>query len=194
MDEQIEEMRLGRLEFLLMNNPVRRWMQKHVEFSIFLRMLERQRINLHGKAIMDAGCGSGYGTELIIKEFNPSLVTAFDLMPEQIQLARKRRLDVDFRVGDARKIKSADSSFDAVFIYAILHHIPEWKSVLAETVRTLNSVGVLLLEEPHTPRPDWPELEAGIEEAGLVIVEKKPWLFGRYRSYLCQKQPASAVA
>jgi hypothetical protein len=29
------EMRLGRLEFAAMNNPVRRWLQKHIEFMIF---------------------------------------------------------------------------------------------------------------------------------------------------------------
>jgi len=187
MNEQIEEMRLGRFEFLMMNNPVRRWRLRHKEFPIFLKMLEHQRIDLSGKAIMDAGCGSGYSTELIIKEFNPSLVTAFDLMPEQIRLARKRRLEVDFYVGDARSIKTADSSFEAVFIYAILHHIPAWKLALAETVRVLKPGGVLLLEEPHTPMLGWPELEAGIEEAGLVIVEKKRWQSGYFRCYLCKK-------
>jgi len=30
-----KEMRLGKLGFAAMNNPIRRWFQKHVEFRIF---------------------------------------------------------------------------------------------------------------------------------------------------------------
>jgi len=73
--------RLGRFEFLMMNNPLKRWRQKHWEFALFLGMLERRRLDLRGKAIMDAGCGDGYSTELIVKRFGPSQVMAFDLMP-----------------------------------------------------------------------------------------------------------------
>jgi hypothetical protein len=61
----VEQMRLGRIEFLAMNNPLKRWLQKHVEFRVFRRHLEKHHIDLTGKAILDAGCGSGYGTELI---------------------------------------------------------------------------------------------------------------------------------
>ena len=185
MRESQEQMRLGWFEFLMMNNPLRRWRLRRTEFPIFLEMLRHQRIDLHGKAIMDAGCGSGYSTELIIKEFSPSRITAFDFMPEQITLAARRGLDVEFYVGDARRMQAEDSSFDAVFMYAILHHIPEWKDVLKETHRVLKTGGVFLFEEPHNL--DWPILETAIEEAGLVIRKKVPWLFGRFRSYLCQK-------
>lgn len=187
MSEFVEQMRLGRFEFLVMNNPIRRWRQKHTEFSIFLKMLSHQRIDLHGKTIMDAGCGSGYSTELIIKKFSPAKVIAFDLMPEQIKLASRRGLNVQFYVGDARRMQAEDSSLDAVFMYAILHHIPQWETVLGETYRVLKTGGVLLFEEPHRQRLEWAELERGIKETGLVILEKKPWFFGYFRSYLCQK-------
>jgi len=36
-----DHMRLGMLEFIAMNNPLRRWIQKHVEFKIFKRRLEK---------------------------------------------------------------------------------------------------------------------------------------------------------
>jgi len=53
------DMRLGKLEFLAMNNPLRRWVQKHVEFRIFKNQLQKRDIHLEDGVIMDAGCGSG---------------------------------------------------------------------------------------------------------------------------------------
>jgi methylase of polypeptide subunit release factors len=87
----VEQMRLGRIEFMAMNNPLKRWLQKHVEFRLFRRHLEKHHIDLTGKAILDAGYGSGYGTELIAAAFAPCQLVAFDLMPEQIALARRRK-------------------------------------------------------------------------------------------------------
>ncbi len=54
------EMRLGKTEFYAMNNPVRRFIQKYWEFRVFINFLKKQKINLSGKVIIDAGCGSGY--------------------------------------------------------------------------------------------------------------------------------------
>jgi SAM-dependent methyltransferase len=181
-----ESIRLGKFEFLAMNNPIRRFRQKYGEFPLFLKMLKLHGIDLSGKVIMDMGCGSGYGTELIIKKLNPSRVIAFDLMPEQIKLAKKRNLHVDFTVGDATAINAADSSCQAVFDFGILHHIPLWRKALAETVRVLVPKGVLLIEEPHRMF-EWDEFELGIEKAGLKIVERKKWYYGFFRFFLAQK-------
>jgi 2-polyprenyl-3-methyl-5-hydroxy-6-metoxy-1,4-benzoquinol methylase len=62
-----EVMRLGRFEFIAMNNPLRRMIQERIEFRTFNRFLEKRNISLEGKVIMDVGCGSGYSTELIQK-------------------------------------------------------------------------------------------------------------------------------
>ena len=182
-----ESMRLGKPEFFAMNNPLRRWWQKRREFPLFLAMLERQGIDLKGAVVMDAGCGSGYSTALILDRFRPRRTIAFDLMPEQIMLAKKRGLGVDFRVGDATRMDVESASCDAVFIFGILHHIPAWREALSETCRVLKPGGVMLLEEPHD-RFDWPELEAGIREAGMEILERHAWLLGHFRSYLCRTQ------
>ena len=138
---------------------------------------------------MDAGCGSGYSTKLILEKFHPLRLDAFDLMPEQIKIARNRRLAADFHVGDVTRIEARDSSVDSVFIFGILHHIPAWKQALKELARVIKPHGVLLLEEPHFVHLfDWPDLTAGIEQSGFFVLEQKPWLMGYFHSYLCRKK------
>ena len=186
MKDSKESNRLGRFEFLAMNNPLRRWRWKYQEFPLFLKMLQMHEINLSGKVIMDMGCGSGFGTELIIKELKPSQVIAFDIMPEQIELAKKRGLNVDFMVGDATAMNASDSSCDAVFDFGVLHHIPLWRKTLEEAVPVLVSGGVMLIEEPHKMF-EWAEFESGIQQAGLKILERRQWYDGFFRFFLTQK-------
>jgi ubiquinone/menaquinone biosynthesis C-methylase UbiE len=180
------DMRLGRLEFLLMNNPVRRLVQKHIEFKIFKKQLQRRDIHLEDGVIMDAGCGSGYSTELIVNEYHPSQVIVFDYMPEQVRLARRRRLNVEFLVGDLRGIECESNTCDAVFIFGVLHHIAEWKKALSEVARVLKPGGVLLFDEPRYLFT-WAELEAGVKSEEMDILELNTFFFHYFHAYLCQK-------
>jgi ubiquinone/menaquinone biosynthesis C-methylase UbiE len=181
------DMRLGRLEFAAMNNPIRRWIQKHFEFRMFKRHLQKRGIHLEDGVIMDAGCGSGYSTELILNEYHPSRVIAFDYMQEQVRLAERRGLNVEFVVGDLRRIECRNSTCDSVFIFGVLHHIAEWKTALFEVARVLKPGGVLLFDEPRY-QFTWGELEAGIKNAGMDILEMKTWFFHYFHAYLCQKR------
>jgi ubiquinone/menaquinone biosynthesis C-methylase UbiE len=183
---EVEAMRLGTIEFLAMNNPIRRWIQKHFELNLFKRHLERHHIDLRAKVIVDAGCGSGYSSELLARTFEPAQLFAFDLMPEQIHLARKRGLDINFKVGDMTAMELRDETADAVFIFGVLHHIPHWEKALGEVARVLKPAGVLLVEEPQE-RFRWPEFEAGMTRAGFEILENCSLLSGYFKSFLGQK-------
>ncbi|MFB3764982.1 MAG: class I SAM-dependent methyltransferase [Methanotrichaceae archaeon] len=186
IDEE-NRMRLGNFEFLAMNNCTRRFIQKHYEMRIFENMLNHEGINLHNSKILDAGCGSGYSTKLILEIFKPSKIIAFDYMPEQIALAKKRELPVDFFVGDMRKTDLPDSGMDAVFIFGVLHHIPNWETALKEIARTLKKQGVLLVEEPKIGF-SWRSFERGLKESGFSILQKRSTMPFYIRSYLCQKK------
>ena len=41
-----KNMRLDRIEFAAMNNPFRRWLQRHIEFRIFKNHLEKRRMEI----------------------------------------------------------------------------------------------------------------------------------------------------
>jgi SAM-dependent methyltransferase len=171
----------------MMNNPIRRFLQKHVEFRIFKQHLQKHKIDLANKAIMDAGCGSGYSTELIARAFTPSRLVAFDLMPEQIELAKQRGLNADVFVGDMTNLDLPSEAFDAVFIFGVLHHIPTWRQALRGIASVLRPKGVLLVEEPQV-RFNWPEFERGIARAGFEVLERSRVLTQSFQSYLARKR------
>lgn len=202
-------MRLSRIEFVAMNNPLRRFIQKHHEFRIFKQLLKKHNIDLISKNILDVGCGSGYSTELLIKEFTPFKIVAFDFMQEQINLAKRRSLKADFFIGDITKIGLPSNTFDAAFIFGVIHHVAEWEKALHEVGRVLKPGGIVLMEEPNKTglshfdhlgfvHPEeamfsWSEFENEIEHAGFKILEKRKVLTEKFKSFLCQKHRANRV-
>jgi ubiquinone/menaquinone biosynthesis C-methylase UbiE len=139
---------LNRLEFLLMNNPLRSAVQRHVEARRFLRMGGP----LPGARALEIGCGRGVGVEVILDVFGAASVDAFDLDPRMVALAQQRLISrgpkVRLWVGDAATMKASNAAYDAVFDFGIIHHVPEWRDVLVEVHRVLKPGGYFFAEEP----------------------------------------------
>ena len=139
---------LNRLEFLLMNNPIRAAVQRHFEARRFLRMGGP----VPGVRALEIGCGRGVGAEVILDVFGAATVDAFDLDPRMVAMAqrrlRSRGPQVRLWVGDAAGINAGDAAYDAVFDFGIIHHVPKWRDVLAEIHRVLRPGGFFFAEEP----------------------------------------------
>jgi ubiquinone/menaquinone biosynthesis C-methylase UbiE len=141
-------MRLNRVEELAMNNPLRAAIQRHGE----ARILRRMGGTVPGARALEIGCGRGVGVEVILDRFGAASVDGFDLDPRMIARARRRLAPRGDRVrvwvGDATAIDASDETYDAVFDFAILHHIPRWREAVAEVHRVLRLGGRLYAEEP----------------------------------------------
>jgi ubiquinone/menaquinone biosynthesis C-methylase UbiE len=139
---------LNRVEFLMMNNPLRRALQRHFEGPRFLRMGG----TLPGARALELGCGQGVGAEIILDLFEAASVDAFDLDAQMVAIARRRLISrgsqVRLWVGDAMDINALDGTYDAVFDFGIIHHVSKWQRVLAEANRVLRPGGLLFAEEP----------------------------------------------
>ena len=137
-------MKLNVIEFAMMNNPLREYVQTTYELPILQEMVS----NKNPYAVLEIGCGSGYGTTLIQKHFNPHSINAVDLDEKMIQKALKRDLqNATFTMMDASKLDFIDDQFDAVFDFGIIHHIPNWKECVLELKRVLKNGGEIILEE-----------------------------------------------
>lgn len=186
-EQKLAQMRLSARDVRLVNDRTHAFFKRAVELRAFTAMLAKRGIDLGGSRIMDAGCGGGYGSFLLAEQFHPSKLTSFDIMPEQIDLAKATYPSLDFRTGDLLHIDEEDNSHDAAFVFAVIHHIPDWHVALNELARCLVPGGYLMIEEPRE-RFTFSELETGIQEAGFTLLDHRRILFGLFRSYLAKKE------
>jgi ubiquinone/menaquinone biosynthesis C-methylase UbiE len=138
-------MKLNKLEFIAMNNPIRAAVQEHYELPMLKSMITVEGID---KAL-EIGCGNGHGTKLIKKYFNPRNIIGIDLDERMIRLAKKRNADqsISFLAMDAAKLNFPDKYFDVIFDFGMIHHIPNWKDCLKELRRVLKDDGKVILED-----------------------------------------------
>ena len=100
---------------------------------------------LAGKRVLDYGCGTGESTCHLAN--CGAEVTAFDLSPESVAVAR-RRADLNglggrirFDVYRAGETGYTAGSFDAIIGFAILHHLHEMLPTIYKEIRTLLAPG-----------------------------------------------------
>lgn len=193
-------MEMGETQLHVVNSRIRQLFQKYYEFGIIKKHLRKNQIDLAGKTILDAGCGSGYSTELILDEFQPEELHALDAMPEQIERVKQRRLPVTATVGDIADTEFSSDKFDAVFAFGVFHHVPEWQKAIEEMKRVLKPGGVLvggeIAKKEEAGDFEWAKFAEGLECAGLKIVEDERIYFGYFRSFVCVKpnSPAGSTA
>jgi len=95
-----------------------------------------------GRDALEVGCGTGLILERVAAQ--ASHATGVDLSPGMLELARKRGLDVHEASATALPFK--DASFDVVYSFKVLAHVPEIERALAEMARVCRPGGHVLAE------------------------------------------------
>ena len=199
-------MELSRIQFMAMNSPVKKMMDRYQNLRIYKEMFARNGIDLDGKVILDAGCGSGYNLKLISETWQPKEIHGFDYMPGMVKLAKKKGLTANLFVGDITAIDLPSDKFDVVFVVGVFHHVPEWHTALEEVNRIMKTGGVLVsmelnkrfldltgripgLGHPVESRFEWPEFTDALGQAGFHILEYGNLIpFTEFaRTHLCSK-------
>jgi len=101
-----------------------------------------------GADVLDAGCGSGYGSEQL---HGARSVTAFDLSRDAIEYAKEKfsRPAVHFLRASCESIPFADASFDLMIAFELIEHLERWPELISEARRVLRPGGVLLVSTPN---------------------------------------------
>ena len=180
-------MRLNLFETLLMNNPARAAMQRFFETRRLIRMGGTMT---NGGRALEVGCGRGVGIKLVMSRFGADRVEAFDLDPKMVRRADRRLGNVRPKaavwVGDVTSIPVSDRTYDAVFDFGILHHVPRWQDGLKEIYRVLKPAGKFYAEEilkrfivhplvrpffdhPLDDRFDHRDFQAALERTGFEV-------------------------
>jgi SAM-dependent methyltransferase len=124
--------------------------------------------DLRGREVLEYGCGLGTLSTLLA--LSGARVSAFDLSPASLEVARRRAElhgvedDIDFSVAPGEALPYADESFDVVVGKAILHHLdvalagPELHRVLRPGGRAafsepLGTNPLVVFARDHLPYP-----------------------------------------
>jgi SAM-dependent methyltransferase len=138
----------------------------------------------HGKHVLDAGCGVGYGSMYLARSGAAS-VTAVDLSPVAIKEAAEtyRRSNLNFAVADVEKLdqcKALPAKLDTIVNFENIEHLPHPKEFLGHARRLLSKPDGVLLTS--TPNGDISELDPmGKPYNPFHVKEFKP---GEFRELL----------
>jgi len=122
-----------------------------VDPNLFNEHLARYRFAARfadGRRVLDAGCGSGYGTAELA---NAATVVAMDISADAMAHARSAfaRPGVYFLRGACESLPFADGSFDLLVAFEVIEHLKGWREMLTEARRVLRPSGVLLVSTPN---------------------------------------------
>ena len=182
-------MKLNSIERLVVNNPLRRAGQ-FLEMQWFSRRWPVSQ----GARILEIGCGRGAGAQLIIKNFSPDLLCLMDLDIQMVSKARNflstiKKNNIKYLNASATFLPFNPDTFDAIFGFGFLHHVPDWQQSIKEIARVLRAGGTYYMEElypqtyqnfitrhllvhPETNRFGSPDLINAIQNEGLDIAHR----------------------
>jgi trans-aconitate 2-methyltransferase len=105
------------------------------------------RLELRGhETVLDAGCGSGRVTRLLLERLPRGRVIAVDASPDMVARAREELAGAraDVRHADLAELRLADGeSVDAVFSNATFHWVPDHDALFARLAAALRPGGRL---------------------------------------------------
>jgi SAM-dependent methyltransferase len=102
-----------------------------------------------GKRVLDAGCGTAYGTAMLAAG-GAQEVVGVDLAEGVLESVRAEMPDtVSLQSGDLRDLDLEDGSFDLVVCFEVIEHFEQPLPVLDQLVRVLAPGGTLLISSPN---------------------------------------------
>jgi SAM-dependent methyltransferase len=108
-----------------------------------------QRLVRHcaGRDVLEAGCGEGYGADLIAGAAR--LVIGLDYDGQAVNHARARYPKVDVRQGNLARLPLPGASVDVVVNFQVIEHLWDQPQFIAECARVLRPGGLLMVSTPN---------------------------------------------
>ena len=100
-----------------------------------------------GVRVLDAGCGSGYGSAVLAGEADS--VRGIDISDEAIEFARFNFTapNLDFQLGTCSSLPPGP--FDVIVAFEVIEHLADWPKFLAQARGVLSPNGRFLVSTPN---------------------------------------------
>lgn len=116
--------------------------------------------------ILVVGCGTGIEAAVLAQRLQTH-VTGIDIDP---QFDKEASEVADLQLGDATCMDFDDASFDFVYSYHVLEHIPDYQAALREIRRVLKPGGGYMIGTPNRTR-----LIGYLGSEGTALIKKIEW-------------------
>src|SRR6476646_9047311 len=100
-----------------------------------------------GRDVLEAGCGEGYGADLIADEARR--VIGLDYDESAVAHVRARYPRVEMRHGNLAELPLPDGDVDVVVNFQVIEHLWDQGQFVAECHRVMRPSGVLLMSTPN---------------------------------------------
>jgi len=103
----------------------------------------------HGKRVLDAGCGAGYGSAELAGL--ATSVCGADVAAEAVDFARAhyRLPNLAFEQASCERLPHPDGCFHLVVAFEVIEHLAAWREFLLEARRVLAPGGQLIVSTPN---------------------------------------------
>jgi SAM-dependent methyltransferase len=104
---------------------------------------------IDGGVVLDAGCGVGYGSDLL--RDHADVVHGIDMSAREIEIANRSyaRPGLEYKAASIIDTGFPSGHFDAVACFEVIEHIDDQEGALAEFKRILKRDGVLVCSTPN---------------------------------------------
>src|SRR5262249_9600516 len=130
--------------------------------------------DLHGKDVLEVGCGRGGGAAFIAESYAPRSMIGVDLAESAVAFCRLRhRLPgLSFFKGDAENLPFPAATFDVVVNVESSHNYPDMDRFLQEVARVLRPGGSFLIAD-NRPKQRMPLLQDQLRRSGLSLIKEE---------------------
>ncbi|KUI00048.1 class I SAM-dependent methyltransferase [Mycobacterium sp. IS-3022] len=117
------------------------WFRRHE--VVYERLADR----CAQRDVLEAGCGEGYGADLIAEVARR--VIGLDYDESAVAHVRARYPRVDMRHGNLAELPLADGSVDVVVNFQVIEHLWDQAQFVGECLRVLRPGGTLMMSTPN---------------------------------------------
>ena len=122
----------------------------HVDVDLWNEHISRymyaSRYATNGR-VLDAGCGVGYGTDLLSAE--ATLAVGIDVAPDAVRLSFDKYRKPRWAAASAAHLPFGPATFDLVVCFEVIEHIPDWQQLISEARRVLAPNGIFIVSTPN---------------------------------------------